>query len=135
MRIAKGPRPWTIHLFGATILSAALLRLLLGLSGEPNLLNWYFGTGSDPSIIAHFTEFTIALFPILWVYWMGSRTARYVVLVFALFRLAGFVFGFEGELSLVMIEPLCILVGIGAMLSDPSSAWIEGWEDQRGTFR
>ncbi|QFT76442.1 hypothetical protein [Erythrobacter sp. THAF29] len=135
MTAKKGKRPWTIHLFALAFLLAGLVRLANGLSGAQNWINLLYGAGSDAAIIAHFTEFTIALFPLVWVYWLASGGARYVVLAFGLVRLAGFVFGIELGTSLVsIIEPLCILVGLAAMLSERSSLWIEGQESLE-TFR
>ena len=132
MKWRKGPRPWTITVFALAFLAGALLRLIEGLWNLPNaawrMADWLgpLAQSQDAVIVALFTEFTIALIPVVWIYGLGSSVARWIVLGFGLYKLLGFRMLFTITTMLgpiawwVYIEPLLIILAL-AMLLSPSA--------------
>ncbi|MFU7527026.1 hypothetical protein [Qipengyuania sp. ASV99] len=90
MKIAKGPRPWPIHLFAALLLSSGLAQLISGLSrvGDYNFGGFNPITGewlSDDALIVMLSaEFTIVCIPIVAIWLFRSRIARWLITIFVL---------------------------------------------------
>ncbi len=92
MKMAQGPRPLSIKLFAATCLLAASVSLARGLIDplETQGMLWSY-TGmmlrEELVTIALFSTFTIALIPIVWVYFLANPFARWLVVLFGVLRL------------------------------------------------
>ena len=93
MRIAQGPRPWTIWAFGACLLILALYNLFIGLDdwhavarALSSIAPW-FDWSREWAIVAVFSEFTIALIPLVWIVVFAASFARWFILFFGLIKL------------------------------------------------
>ena len=131
MKWHGGPRPVTIQLFAASFVAYALLGLVTGLvdlqAAAMALSGWLgpLARSADAVIVALFTEFTIALIPVLWIYGLASRVARWIVTVFALYKLLGYrslaLTAFvETPQPTAYLEPALIVFAL-AMLFTPSA--------------
>ena len=136
MRIARGPRPLAIRVFAASLLLFACLNLAAGLADlgrSQSILVRYvpaIAWNHDRTIVALFSQFTIALIPIVWIYVFAARFARWFILSFGLVKLAWVLFLLfaalwfgEGEL---LPLSLALLLGTAlVMLMMPqSSQWL-----------
>lgn len=93
MKIRKGPRPLTIHLFAAAFLASAVIAYLGGLWGiekqmalfEANVpeLDW----SEDAVIVILSARLSIAFIPVALVWLFASRVARWLVTVLGLGKL------------------------------------------------
>ena len=94
MRIAKGPRPWSILIFAAITSSLAVFRLwdsLADLSAATRELGWAFpfiAWSRDHTIVAVSAWFTIDMIPVLLVLIFAARFARIFISVMSLVPLA-----------------------------------------------
>ena len=94
MRIASGPRPWSIHAFAAILLGIASWNLANALFDLPAQQEFLASLGlglewnRDWTIITSSAWFTIELIPVAWVWLFASRFARKFVTVMAAIKLA-----------------------------------------------
>lgn len=123
MKWRKGPRPWSIRLFALAFLFAAMWRLL------DHLLNplsaWFLYSERFPQIewtgdlviVASSAEFTIALIPIVWIFGLGSRVARWIVTLFGIYKLLPY--SWSPDLILFSIEsnPLLLVPFLATVLA------------------
>lgn len=138
MRIAKGPRPWSIRIFGLALLTAALASLLESLATHPALLmaRWFarapfIAWSPDLAIIASFTTFTIALIPLVWIYFFASNRARWVVLAFGLIKLGSALHSMSSTVrmkapELVMFEAVLVAVALAMLFMPATAHWLRG---------
>jgi len=93
MKLARGPRPASIHLFAAVLLTLAIANLATALWDLPAQENFLrsFGLGlewnRDWTIITSSAWFTIELIPIALVWLAASRFARGFISVLAAIKL------------------------------------------------
>lgn len=138
MKIRPGPRPWSIHLFAAAFAGVALIGLLIALSSEPllELFKWskrlpMVPWNRDAVIIASFSVFTMALFPLVWIYGFGSARARWIVLGFAGVKIALWAQGMvvvtlTGWIQAARwLEPSLTVLAVAMMLAPASSRWLK----------
>lgn len=93
MKLAEGPRPWSIWVFAASFCGVAAIGLYLALSDPFG--NWSIWSQRLPDIrwtedlalVASFSMFTIALIPIVWIFALRLKRARWVVLAFGLMKI------------------------------------------------
>ncbi|BDI59872.1 hypothetical protein [Qipengyuania nanhaisediminis] len=112
----KGPRPWTVRLFALALLIAALIGLFEALLAHEALLvgRWFdrlpmIRWTPDLAIVATFSQFTIALIPLVWIYAFASKAARWVVLAF----------------GAIKIGYAAINTGDAILLKSPQVVWLE----------
>lgn len=139
MNIAKGPRPLEVKLFALAFLTSASIGLVRNLSSlDLEFLVWQSALGQiafsrDALIIASFTAFTIALIPIVWIYFLASSRARWVVIGFGLLKLViylsgsptwylGLFSGFPGLIS--FLEPFLICIALGMLWMSGMKEWV-----------
>jgi len=133
MRIAKGPRPWSIHLFAAALSSAAGYKLVTGLLSveqfrQNNLDRYpYLELDADLSIILMCAITTIVLIPVVAIWVFGSSIARILVVLMAypamndIFR----VLVLDRNLNVVSTAEAAIRLAAIALLFLPaSSRWL-----------
>ncbi|MEE4153185.1 MAG: hypothetical protein V2I27_03420 [Erythrobacter sp.] len=134
MKWQRGPRPFAIRLFALAFLAAALIRLVSGLtdltSARQSLARIAapLGTSDDAAIVTLSAEFTIALIPLVWIYGLANRHARWLVLGFGGLRLAVFAAGLAraGQAALSdWIEPALIVVALAALLTRQARGWLK----------
>ncbi|MEM7689452.1 MAG: hypothetical protein AAF291_10565 [Pseudomonadota bacterium] len=137
MRIKAGPRPWSIHLFAAGLLAVALIGPSLALA-DP-MLEWFkwskrlplISWSQDGAIIAAFSVFTMALFPLVWIYGYGSLRARWIVLAFAIVKVGLWWHGMMvtalagWSQSLRWLEPVLTTLAVSMMFAPTSLRWLE----------
>ena len=93
MKLAKGPRPWTIWAFAAAFIGAALYSYLSNLSQLGAMQTVYelqfpwSGWNRDWTIVALSAVFSIAFIPVAWICLFASGTARWIVTVFSAIQL------------------------------------------------
>ena len=133
MRIAKGPRPWSIWVFALVSVALATERLLRGLSDLNQQLKFYESMLSaidwthDWVIVAISAWFSIELIPVALVWFFASRFARWFVLVMAILPIAVWVFvvfQYPDLLSVVLsqlLEIAFVLVLAGLLFLPPSA--------------
>ncbi len=90
MRLAKGPRPWSIHVFAVLFTAQGLLALTralgslelseLTLQAQYAAIDW----NRDWVIIWHSAWFSIVLIPVVAIWLFASRLARVLVTIMAL---------------------------------------------------
>ncbi len=147
MSIAKGPRPWSIHAFAAAFLGVAVIGLGIAL-WDPALegLKWAARVpavtwSEDSAIIAAFSVFTMALFPLVWIYGFGALRARWVVLGFAVVKIGLWWHGMttialSGWIESVRwLEPALIVLALVMMFAPASTRWLkQNWEADAETL-
>ena len=93
MKLAKGPRPWSIRLFGVLLIIYAHFGLIAGLSfldlqqRHLELQFPQFEWNRDWAIVWVSAQFTIALIPLIAVCLFASKVARWLVSAMALVSL------------------------------------------------
>ena len=118
----RGPRPPAIRVFAAAFLAAAVLRLVRGLDNLALSETVYavnvpwFAWDRDWTIVALSAEFTIALFPLVWIYLFAAPFARWLVLGFGALRLALL------DPS-ALVGPLLIAVAMASLLNAQANRW------------
>lgn len=135
MKWRKGPRPWSIKIAALAFLFAAAWRLLDHLLNP--IAGWVLYSErfsgidwtNDLVIIASFTEFTIALIPIVWIYGLGSRIARWVVTLFGIYKLIPYSWSVELVLFTIEAKPLLLVpvaatvLALAMLYVPPSFRW------------
>jgi hypothetical protein len=133
---APGPRPWSIRLFAVGFLLAALGSLADHLARPLAALTAYserfpgFEWTADWVIVASFTEFTIALIPIVWIHVFASEIARGFVVVLGLFKLLalmtdpGLILLSLQSRPLLLVPPVAILIALGLLFTPSASRWL-----------
>ena len=128
MKLARGPRPLAIRVFAAAFLSAALLRLVRGLTDLALAEQVYalhlpwFAWNRDCTIVALSAEFTIALIPLAWIYLFAAPFARWLVLGFGALRLA-----FLDPAALT--GALLVAVAMASLLTPGANRWFARKEE------
>ena len=123
MRLARGPRPLAINLFAAILLGLAVVNLTVALFDLPAQeeflasLGLGFEWNRDWTIVASSAWFTIELIPILLVWLIASRFARWFITAMALIK----VFLILTSLPMIYVIPgillgQCIFLGAVALL-------------------
>jgi len=93
VRIAKGPRPWTITLFALLFFGSALHAYIVGLlTLELQHISYstkvaWDGWTRDWTIVALSAILSIAFIPVAWIYVFASRVAFWLVTVFSILKL------------------------------------------------
>ncbi len=126
MKVRQGARPLAIRAFAACLFLFALLNLIAGLAdlstSEAILADFWpsLEWNRDLTIVALFTQFTIALIPLVWIYVFAAGFARWFVFSFGLAKLAWVLLNFlaalwfgEGE---VLRFILAVLLGSALLL-------------------
>ena len=132
MRLAKGPRPWTIWVFAAAFLGAALLNFVSQISNLETVQKVYElqmpweGWSRDWTIVAVSARLSIALIPIALIVFSAVRFARWLVTALAVFNLLELVqkivtwMSVEGVSLQYLAEPALIVIA-GLCLWSPSA--------------
>ena len=131
---ASGTRPWSIRLACLAFLVNASFGLLHGLS-DPSIAQGAYEIGypdvewdRDRTIVALSAEFTIALIPILWIWFLARPFARWMVTALGLWQawgLAGLVLEQLRHLHFVTMDvaiPFALIVMSIAMLFTPAAS-------------
>ncbi len=93
MKLAKGPRPWSIYVFAVAFLGAALHDYAFWLHQLPIAQTVYelqfpwSGWNRDWTIVALSATLTIAFIPVVWIFAFASRIARWLVTGFSIIQL------------------------------------------------
>ncbi len=135
MRLARGPRPWSIRLFAALFLLAGSWQLVDRLT-RPLMAQLVFedrfpALSWTPEwvIVASFTEFTIALIPILWIYFLASGFARWFVVILGLVGLVPHSFDLYAILTSIemrpslLVSPLAVLTALALLFTPSAARW------------
>lgn len=137
MRIAKGPRPWAIHAFTASIFAIALLNLTTSLSdlnqtrGVLAALFPQVDWDRDTVIVALFTEFTISLIPLVWIFVFAAGYARWIILTFGILKLLWILFALLGALLiaggalLVLVELALVVAALVFLFLPGATDWLD----------
>jgi len=140
MKIAKGPRPWSIHLFAITLISTATYKLVSGLLSVEQFrqnnqgLYPYLELDSDLSIILMCAITTIVLIPVVAIWVFGSSIARILVVLMAypevnaLFRV--WVLDLNMD-TLSRAEAAIRLTAIALLFVPASSRWLRSVKDDK----
>ncbi len=137
MKWRKGTRPWTISLFAIAFLTAALVNLIGGLSNwQLSMLRYaqwmpWIEWDADRAMIGVFSEFTIALIPVAWIFGFASRIALGLLTVFTLVKLLNLpnmitVFqsvGGAGSWTYFM-DPALLAIAMICLYLPPSRHWL-----------
>ena len=138
MRIAKGPRPWTIHLFAIGFAALGTVDLLSTLSNlEVTRENLQFDLPSiiwtqDMVIVLYSALFSIVLIPVAAVWLFASKIARILVTVMSVFPLlnvvaAVYILSRDGFLSAILVwDSIATLCLVALLYFRPSGEWFEG---------
>ncbi len=126
MKVRRGTRPLAIRAFAGCLLLFALINLIAGLADlrtSAAILTDFWPSidwDRDRTIIALFTQFTIALIPLVWIYVFAAGFARWFVFSFGLAKLGWVLFSLfaalwfgEGEL---LRFTLALLLGSALVL-------------------
>jgi len=136
MRWKTEPRPFSIRVFTAAFLAAALVRLLQGLNDLDATGIWlsqYLGDrahSDDLLIVLLSSEFTIALIPIVWIYGFANRHARWLVLGFGGVKLIAFCIAFGQFVGTAsgfppqVTAPALTFIALLALLSPSAGQWL-----------
>lgn len=147
MKWREGPRPWTIHLFAILMLGSSLFELITGLQGLEELVALLnadiplIAWDRDSAIVFQSAVFSIVLFPLVWIWGLGSRIARLVIAVLTfptwvvLFANA-WLFVSQGEFEIAgLVNALIIAFAIVLLFLPQSSHWFSpSPEDESETF-
>lgn len=141
MRVAKGPRPWTIQLFALAFLSGAVIAFLDGFWDIPAQqaffetrvpeLNW----SEDAIIVMLSARLSIACIPVVLVWVFSSRIARWLVTFMGLGKLINVPEAFRLAQDGAQIDPLwtaSLTLSVMAVLLlflPPSSRWFARREE------
>lgn len=126
MKIARGPRPWSIWAFGIILVLYGLFNLVSGLvelEAQQRLLNQQFpqfAWNTDWTIVWVSAQFTIVLIPVAAVCVFASPVARWLVTAMALVSLpwiasyirTGFLYGVVDWVGLVQASVVVVAAGL-----------------------
>lgn len=146
MKWRHGPRPWTINLFAFLLFGSSLVGLIWSLMTIDQTVELLkidfpaFAWDRDAAIVWSFSLFSIVLFPLVWIWGLGSRIARIVITVLAIpaaLKLTGFVWllvtrGVFDPLGL--LDTLVVLVAVGLLFAPSASQWLGKEEVDPETF-
>ncbi|MEL6528788.1 MAG: hypothetical protein AAGK01_12720 [Pseudomonadota bacterium] len=137
MRLATGPRPFSIKLFALAFLTAALNTYISGLSQLPQMQAIYelrypwIDWNRDWTIVALSAMFSIAFIPVVWIYCFASRMARWLVTLFIAIRLLDLPqqlttwFSMRDVVSpLILFEPTLIVLALICLFMPGSNQWL-----------
>ncbi|MDY7096523.1 MAG: hypothetical protein SXU28_00135 [Pseudomonadota bacterium] len=148
MTIAKGPRPWSIWVFAALFLIAALNRLVLGLASLPvqqeiyQLMIPWEGWNRDWTIVALSAVFSIAFIPVAWIFLFAASPARILVTCMGAIKLINLP-GMVQAASAVgwavswhyWLEPALTAAALICLFVPQSNQWFKGRRDEaKDTF-
>ncbi len=117
MKLAKGPRPWPIHVFAVLLLTAGLIDLVRGLSyvGNYNFGGFNPLTGEklsdDALIVLISAQFTIVCIPVIAIWLFGSSIARWLVAFFVILGAASFVVQVDARYFAMLLEHYPKIIG------------------------
>lgn len=94
----------------------------------------------DAAIVWSFSLFSIVLFPLVWIWGLGSRVARIVITVFAIpavLKLIAFIWllvtrGLFDPLS--VLDSLVVVFAVGLLFTPSASRWLSKEEADPETF-
>ncbi|APE27446.1 hypothetical protein [Aurantiacibacter gangjinensis] len=136
MKLARGPRPWSIRLFAILFLASALIRFVDGLLDPTtmivDLFRWLpnITITQDIAVVALNAQFTIALIPVALIWFRASRIARILIGVMVgvrLLALSELVAAWQQWGALDPVEPIMLALSAAALaqLFTPSAnRWI-----------
>lgn len=135
MRLAQGPRPWSITLFALLFAGAAAVTLassLMHLDRQVALLarDWPAIATRDGAIILASARCTISLIPVALIWLLASRAARWLVLAMSLAKLVARPQALadssaNGASILVIAAPLIVsLIGVALLFTPGAAQWL-----------
>lgn len=142
MRLAPSPRPFAINLFAAILLGLALVNLTVALFDLPAQeeflasLGLGFEWNRDWTIVASSAWLTIELIPILLVWLVASRIARWFITGMALIK----VFLILTNLPMIYVIPGILLgqsISLGAvalLFTQAANDWFSNETPDPATF-
>lgn len=135
MKIAQGPRPWSIRLFAFIICALGLSDLIIGLSDiDTQIAALTYDLPSIPwsrdlAIVWISALFTIVLIPVAAIWFRASKIARALVTIAAIPSLvAVLAFAHLAITSneygwLVLFNAVMILVAVASLYTNSASTW------------
>ncbi len=137
MRLAEGPRPWSIWAFCTINLLSGLFELAWGIAESGDALealredfpdtDWTF----DHMIILNSALFSIVLIPIVAIWFFASKVARAIVTAFACLTAVGIVASFwaypfvASEDLLETVYTVAVLGTFGWLFVPSANQWFE----------
>jgi hypothetical protein len=85
----------------------------------------------DSALVASFSVFTIALIPILWIFILAAKRARWVVLVFGFFKIWLWaqprpLYAYGAYLEVLLIAELALItIGLIVLFVPSSTRWLD----------
>jgi hypothetical protein len=146
MKIAEGPRPWTIHAFAIGFVLLALIDLIIALSSiEEELAILQLDIPSiawntDLVIVYHSALFSIVLIPVAAIWVFASRIARSIVSVMSLLILiqlsaAIYLTTRDGWIGLYpLLGPSLVLSCVAILFLPTSNRWLRQEDVNPETF-
>jgi len=146
MKWRKGPRPWTINLFAILLLASSVVGLIWSLMTIDQTVETLkfdlpaFNWDRDAAIVWSFSLFSIVLFPLVWIWGLGSRIARIVITVFAIpaaLKLIAFIWLFVSRGffdPLTVLDSLVVVSAVGLLFTPSASRWLSKEEADPETF-
>lgn len=133
MKLARGPRPWSVRLFSALFVGVALISLVRRLSDPVEFafvidrcvsLQTDF---EDAGIIAASALFSVACMPVALIWFRASRIARILIGVMAglqLFRLPDLFLSWPYVPPVELIVTAVPLIGLILLFTPSANRWI-----------
>ena len=136
MKLAKGPRPWSIWSACALFFAGASWILIKGLN-DLGLAQFSLSTAypsidwdRDTTIVALSAQYTIALIPIVWILLVARPFARWMVTAFGIWKILPLLaLTFEGlrigvGFNLDLLAQVFVLVlSVGLLFTPSASTW------------
>ncbi len=141
MRVAQGPRPWTIHAFAVLFTAHGLVALIralgslelseLTLQAQYPAIDWH----RDWVIVWHSAWFSIVLIPVVAVWLFASRLARILVTLMALatlpalYRFSVLLAGdypapWQAQAWLGLLQNAAAVMAVALLFLGASSRWL-----------
>ncbi|WP_162627569.1 hypothetical protein [Erythrobacter sp. KY5] len=123
-------------MFGWALFVAALINLVEALGAHEALLagRWYervpiVNWTPERAIIASFSQFTIALIPLVWITLFASSRARWIVLAFGVLKLAGTLLSAGSQViskapEVVVLEAGLVALALVMLFLPATSRWL-----------
>jgi hypothetical protein len=151
VKIARGPRPWTIHVFAAIVIAIglwSLIEVLLELDFHTHRLQRrlpQIAWSEDFTIVFASARFSIVCIPVVAIWAFGSRIARWLVTMMIGYQFFSLLWdgltilragGLDGWLYYNWpshLTTVLLTVGIGLLFTPPSNLWFQSkrFEQQR----
>ncbi len=145
MKVRRGERPLAIKLFAVALLLVALAGAAEGLSDlggaalRLSLSAPWIAWDRDAVIVAIFSEASIALIPLVWIYVFAARGARWMVLGFGLIKLLLAIrpliaaVRFDTLDAIAFIEPALICFALVMLFTPGASRWMRRSDKEVGS--